>query len=73
MDLVEALRRIDEAEIESRRKVADVVARARAHGRVSLVTGWRGMRASTKDAPVSRMSRSSPSSIEVSACQPSRP
>jgi hypothetical protein len=28
--LVEALRRIDEAEAESRRKVADVVARARA-------------------------------------------
>ena len=30
MDIVEALRRIDEAEAELRRKVADVVARARA-------------------------------------------
>ena len=48
VDLVEALRRIDEAEIESRRKAADVVARARAHARVSLLTGWRSMRASTK-------------------------
>jgi D-glycero-D-manno-heptose 1,7-bisphosphate phosphatase len=37
------------------------------YARVSLLTGWRSMRACTKDAPVSRMSRSSPSSIELSA------